>query len=114
MPLRINFEVWVPRQLYSPNQCLQLGDMLLHTISHGDESVKENKVEVYAYVRSETGEQFDLHIMYAQDPASVQKRKGFNFNLSKAHNMIMIAKQLVLFTTSGVKVITLHIGNNIC
>ena len=65
---------------------------------------KENFVQVYSHVHPDTGEMFDTPIPYTKDPAYAKwvltarpKGEGFNFNISKAHAMIMMAKQLILF-----------------
>jgi hypothetical protein len=114
-PPRVGWAVWVPSKLGELSHLFQLTALLVNTNGTGDEVVKKSIGELFRHVSSiRAGEKFDNPFTFAGDPCGAFSfltaraalnagsgapgiTRGFNYGNNKAHNLIKIAKQLIVF-----------------
>jgi hypothetical protein len=115
-PPRLGWAVWVPSKHGELWHLFQLTALLVSTNGTGDEVVKKSIGELFMHVSSVcAGKKFDNPFTFALDPleaflfltarargsavSSVSSgiTCGLNYGNTKAHNLIKIAKQLIVF-----------------
>jgi hypothetical protein len=116
-PPRLGWAVWVPTKLGELWHLFQLTALLVNTNGTGDDVVKRSIGELFRHESLIlSGEKFDNPFTFARDPlgaftfltaraagaatsngAAAGISRGFNYGNNKAHNLIKIAKQLIVF-----------------
>jgi hypothetical protein len=78
--------------------------MLLHSTSHKDRKLKAHFAGLFSKTSPATGAKYDHPLPFAMDPENAFKAvtetkpgEGINYKNIKAHSLIMISKQLLLF-----------------